>query len=295
MLKIETYTFAVISFLEQPGDAHHSLVPAIQGMYDGLPSFHLHQQLKFGQWIKDAVVKHPLRQTAKQAQWLAIVDTITEVGLEMSAIPQVVLAAVSARKEWTERVLLPENLPIDQEHKYIFIAKHGLTTLPLTAELEKETCAVCFQSFSEANVTQAAPCTHVLCSRCFPRWIKMAVRACRCPLCRASACLVCGNESSPCGFHTIAKEIAPPLSLPTILDRLLPDKAVEVLHDIKPLAYSELRKATRQDRTRLESFTRWMGRAVRMGDHAGRAVVEADYETVVERVRGEVLKAVGEA
>jgi hypothetical protein len=98
MLKIETFTFAVITFLEQPGTSHHSLVPVIQEMYDGLPSFHLYQQLKFGLWVKNGVVKHPLRRPQKQTQWLAVMDTITEVGVEMSAIPKIVLSAVSARK-----------------------------------------------------------------------------------------------------------------------------------------------------------------------------------------------------
>jgi hypothetical protein len=291
MIKIQSFTSSVIAFLEQPGTSHHSLVSIIQEIYNDLPSFH--EILKFGKWIKDAMLKHPLQRTAKQYQWLAIVNTITELGILEGTFSQIVLTGLAAIQEWHERVLSPSNLPIDQPNTYIFTHKHGITTppLPLHPTFDNTHCPICFLLFSSDTVVpQAAPCAHILCSKCFPRWIAKATKTCTCPLCRA--CLVCGNATYPCPWHTLREELelVPPTPLPTILDQVLVEKRGEVLHGIRPEKYFVLREATRRDRTTLKRLSRWMDIAVRQGDYAGRARVKVEYEGVAERVREEVVK-----
>jgi hypothetical protein len=296
MIKIQSFTQAVTAFLEQPNSPQQGLISAIWELYDGTPSFY--EQLAFGKCVKDAMLKHPLQRTAKQYQWLSVVAMITDIGIETKAVPQIVWGAISAREEWKERVLSPSNLPIDQDYFYIFTQKHGLTTplLPLSSALANDHCPICFLPFSEETgiVPQEAPCAHFFCARCIPKWIAKATKICTCPLCRA--CLVCGSDRVPCAWHTLWKpELAPPTPLPEILDQVLPEKTGVVLHGIQPNAYFVLRERTRKDRSWLEGLTKWMDRAVRMGDHPGKATIAADYEVIVERVRGEIVKALRES
>jgi hypothetical protein len=288
MVKIQSFTHAVTTLLEQTIAPQQGLVSAIRNLYDGLPSFS--EQLKFGLWIQNATLKHPLQRTAKQYQWLSVLDMITDIGTD-GAVERIVPGAMAALEEWKERVLLPDNLPIDQDENYIFKHKHGLTNVPISsnADIKKlDDCPVCTLPLTPLSFAKAAPCTHVLCKKCFLKWIAQSKETCTCPLCRA--CLICGNAEYPCKWHRLNRELAPPVPLPTILDACLPEKVGEVLHGIQPEKYFVLREATRQDRARLEILSYWLGEAILQGDDAARQRLAGDEALVAERVREQVVK-----
>jgi hypothetical protein len=65
MIKIQSFTQTVTTLLEQSSSPQQGLVSAIRDLYDGLPSFH--EQLAFGKWLKDAMLKHPHSETVSVA------------------------------------------------------------------------------------------------------------------------------------------------------------------------------------------------------------------------------------
>jgi hypothetical protein len=216
---------------------------------------------------------------------------ITDIGTD-GAVERIVPGAMAAVEEWKERVLLPENLPIDQDNNYIFQHKHGLTDVPIRPDAEAEDvddCSVCTLPLTPLSLAKSAPCTHILCKKCFLKWVAQSRKTCTCPLCRA--CLICGNAEYPCKWHRLNRELARPVPLPKILDASLPDKVGEVLHGIQPEKYFVLRENTRADRARLEILSYWRSEAILQGDDAVPERLVADYAVVAERVREQVVKA----
>jgi hypothetical protein len=215
---------------------------------------------------------------------------ITDIGTD-GTVERIVPGAMAAVEEWKERVLLPENLPIDQDNNYIFQHKHGLTDVPIRPDAEAEDvddCSVCTLPLTPLSLAKSAPCTHILCKKCFLKWIAQSRETCTCPLCRA--CLICGNVEYPCKLHRLNRELARPVPLPKILDASLPDKVGEVLHGIQPEKYFVLRENTRADRARLEILSYWRSEAILQGDDAVPERLVADYAVVAERVRSRLSR-----
>ena len=73
--RYQSFTSSIIDKLDVNDPAFIDLVNsgALQALYDGLPAFN--DQATFKDFVKDGTMKHPLRRTAKQHQWLHIVQS----------------------------------------------------------------------------------------------------------------------------------------------------------------------------------------------------------------------------
>lgn len=252
-------------------------------------------------WVKAAVLKHPLRRTGPQTQWLRIVELQTRGGLTAA---QILSASEAARLDWEDRAYSIENLVRDPDSLWFFQRRDGLKTVqmaevpPPTCTVndkgeeveENPACPVCAEEFDRtARAPKRAPCKHVLCAHCFVKWTPCSTAATgtyTCPLCRA--CIVCGEDG--CLYHVLEFERALPLSMKWVLDYVLPEERRGlVLHGLGVAQYWRLREATRKDRV----IARWIATQLGRGGMTEevRATLSRDAKEVMQRVRGKVQMA----
>ncbi|KAF2127959.1 hypothetical protein P153DRAFT_358111 [Dothidotthia symphoricarpi CBS 119687] len=253
---------------------------ALRNIYEGLPVFNARNEYsQFLGWVKDATLKHPFRRTAKQHQWLQIVQ-LQKDDNPMS-IASKILYAVAEIPNWQERAYDPENLVKDPEALYFLKQKNGIKTVATEAAGIDDNCTICTNTFNDTSYApQRAPCGHVLCSSCFKKWLLESKGLYTCPLCRA--CVICGEND--CKHHAVYQDQAPPVPLAYILDALLPEKAGVSLHGILPILYWELREETRHDRGTLAYIEAILGAHGHQLDDAWQALLARD----VEEVRGKI-------
>jgi hypothetical protein len=243
----QAFTCSVIDGIERkdPEVTHMIEAGTLRDICSCLPSF---QSTILKPWIKDAMLKHPFRRTAKQYHFLAIVQVQTRGDLRS---PQNI--AVGAKIELDgrkTRVYDPTSLVKDPDALYFFRSKNGIKEIDLSqnhANCTRE-CLICDNLFDEdMHLTQRAPCGHVVCSDCFGKWLKQCNATYACMMCRA--CVLCGNNYCP--HHDVHQDRATPHSVPQIVDLVLPNKVDQVLHGIKPKRYWVLQESTRRDRAML--------------------------------------------
>jgi len=287
----QLFTRSIIEGLERKDFEVESLIHdgSLHDIYSELPSF-APEVLK--PWVKDAMLMHPLRRTAKQYHFLVIVQ-IQGRG-ELKSPRDISVSAKIELDDWKSRAYNPENLDKDPDALYFFRNKNGIKDIDPSQEDANFTpeCVICDNLFDEdAHLTQQAPCGHVVCRACFGEWLKQCNGTYTCMLCRA--CAVCG--ANDCPHHDVHQERARPHPLSLILDLVIPDKAGEVLHGIKAERYWGLREATRADREVLA----WMEQILEVhhlwpGDPS-RVWWEKDAEEILSRVTEAVREAVTEA
>ncbi|KAF3049598.1 hypothetical protein E8E11_009431 [Didymella keratinophila] len=111
MQRFQVFTNRIIAALRQDDDTSEALMQhdRLQRIYNGLPCFY--EQATFHQWVKDATMKHPGRRTAKQYQWVRIVDQQEAAPTEY--IVQMVKQAVLSLKRWKVYALDVDMLAVD--------------------------------------------------------------------------------------------------------------------------------------------------------------------------------------
>ncbi|KAF1832591.1 hypothetical protein BDW02DRAFT_420978 [Decorospora gaudefroyi] len=261
----------------------------LQDIYTGFPSFH--DQDKFHVWVKDGVLKPPLRRTAKQFQFQGIVRLQKASKGTINTLMNIIFSAVVIATEWEERVCKPEDVVHDPSPLYFFTKNHAAKTISLGDGVEHEPdCPICTETFDPpVCIPQRALCGHVLCHGCFQKWLRQSSATYTCPLCRA--CIVCGIASCP--HHTIGDtDRAPPLPLPEILNQILPETSTEVLHGIVPRRYWELREVTRKDRGTLAWIEHVLAMHNPAQDDPVRVRLTKDSVEIVESITEEVKKVV---
>jgi hypothetical protein len=318
MQGFQTFTHSIIHALEAAEPATIALAESntLQDLYTDLPSFHIHQAQvgsnPFRDWVKTGTLKHPQRRTAKQHQYLHIVELQSQQNPHMSLV-DIISSATAAVEEWRERAYDAVNIVQDPAalHFFTYHSKNGLETLSLdeddndndtdsihtTTKVFKKTtvhptdeCPVCINPFdSTTHIPKKAPCAHVFCFPCITSWLYSSTGTYACSLCRA--CLICGRN--PCTHHDLPPpESVLPMPLPEILDAVLADRLGKVLHGFLPETYWVLRERTRKDRVVLASTRGYLG-AIEDGDPVGDLLERAEREAA-ERIRGEILEALGQ-
>jgi hypothetical protein len=249
----------------------------LQEFYSGFPAF---RYASFRLWVKDATMKHPHRRWPKQHQFLAVVHLLNNN--RPVAIHSVVLEAIGILNNFKERILAPGNLVKDPDALYFFRNKNGIKRANSGQDNEdNSTCPICTNDFDETQFSsQRAPCGHVLCKRCLDHWLLECKGTYTCPLCRA--CVVCSTND--CKHHVIHRDIARPIPMPKILDRVFPDKAGQVLHGIEPEQYWKARESTRGHRGLLAYVEQKLKPAIDAGDPVYARYVK-DAEDILELVK----------
>jgi hypothetical protein len=292
MRAFQICTNSIIDGLQSRNPEIMSLVTEgfLQELYIGLPEF---ESTSFRHWVKDATLTHPLRRTPKQYHFLTIVQLQTR-GEPLSIKAKILEAAVEL-EDWKTRVYAPESLVKDPDPLYYFRSKNGIREVDtaLTKEGEiAQNCLVCTNEFDKTlHMPMRAPCGHIMCKRCFEKWLRQSTGTYTCPLCRA--CVVCGGNE--CTYHDVHQDRALPVSMPKILDNILPDESGQVLHGLRPERYWALRERTRKDRALLQWIEDVLTanglreqdpvrvRLVKDADEVVARVADAVYEATTER------------
>lgn len=279
MWVLQTFTTSVIQALN---DKHPEVIAlatdgSLYTIYQDLPSFQ--EPAEFSAWVKDATLKHPLRRTAKQSQFLDLVLQQEKVlaakkqpltnSREFPFLPRIITHVVAALESWKTRALSPERLDRDYHELAFFYHMHKIQPAE-TAETE---CAVCTYTFdSTTHAPEAGPCGHILCKSCFRGWMDEINETFSCPLCRA--CLVCGLN--PCTYHAIKRDIASPCDLSASLNTMLvggEEGRIALLHS-HPQLYWDLRESTRALRVKVA----WVAMCLEGTSHGNLVIGALDYE-----------------
>jgi hypothetical protein len=203
----------------------------------------------FQYWLKDAMLKHPLRRCPCQQVTLALVRT-QDCG-EYRTVKSKVLAAVNDYIEWKEFAYDPEALVKDLSSTYFLRNKNGNKEVSIADSSDaqaNDACLICTDDFDDKlHLAQRARCGHIICRDCFDNWHLKCEGKFTCPLCRA--CVVCG--ANDCKHHDILADVVPPIPLPDVLDKLVLSARGQVLHGLEPNPYLCLREASRSDRVLL--------------------------------------------
>lgn len=231
---------------------------------------------EFRAWVKLAVLSHPFRQDAGQHLFVAIVQV--QARGEFDSLTSKVLAIAGECADMSERTLAPENLIEDPDDLYFFRHKNGIKDVgPSNVTNADGTCLVCTEAFDDTlHVAQKGPCGHIICRMCFQQWLLQCSKIYTCPLCRA--CVVCGANS--CANHGIRTERVRPVSLPSCLDRSLPEKIGKVLHGFDPRWYWSLREITRHNRVVLAYIASLLSNGFDAADPAAMAMI-AEREKIL--------------
>jgi hypothetical protein len=189
----------------------------------------------FQYWLKDAMLKHPLRRCPRQHVTLALVRA--QDCREYRTVKSKVLAAVNDYIEWKGLAYDPEALVKDPSSTYFLRNKNGnkeVSTSDSSNAQANDACLICTDGFDDKlHLAQRAPCGHIICRACFDNWLLKCEVKFTCPLCRA--CVVCG--ANDCKHHDIRQDIVPPVPLPDVLDKLTSSPRGQVLHGLEPNLY----------------------------------------------------------
>ncbi|KAH7086326.1 hypothetical protein FB567DRAFT_527691 [Paraphoma chrysanthemicola] len=286
----QTLTNSIIDGLRRKNTEVLSLATEglLHELYIGLPEFDYES---FKHWVRDATLKHPLRRTAKQYHFLAIVRLQT-CGEPSSTKAKVLEAAVEL-EDWKARVYASQSLLKDPDPLYFFRNKNGIREIDLALSKKGEIaqdCLICTNVFDKTvHTAMRAPCGHIICKRCFDKWLLQTTGKYTCPLCRA--CVVCGNNE--CTYHDVHQDRAPPVPIPDILDRVLPEHSGELLHGLAPEQYWTLRERTRTDR----GILRWIEDVLATNELSAQDPVRLrllkDAKEVVARVTNVIREVLG--
>jgi hypothetical protein len=199
--------------------------------------------------------------------------------------------ALVATKDFAKRVMDPGSLIKDPDALYFFRNKNGITEIESTPDSKDNgVCPVCTNNFNDSLAAQRAHCGHILCKPCLDHWLLECKRTYTCPLCRA--CVVCSTNN--CKHHIVYRDVAPPIPMPRILDRVAPHRAGQELHGICPVQYWTLRETTRGHRASLAWIERKLESAtVTQGDLVYERYVK-EAEQLMEMVTIAFEAAVGE-
>jgi hypothetical protein len=289
MSTFQAFTNSIIDALERNDVEVVSLIEEglLTSMYSNYPKF---EAATFRLWVKDAMLKHPFRRWPKQTLFLEIVSLFEDAQARNISPVNIKGMVLSAYASIDDRFLDPKKLVKDPDALYFFRNKNGIIGTESTRDSEdNKACPVCTDDFHKTfHPTQRAPCGHVICRRCFDHWLLECKRTYTCPLCRA--CVVCG--ANDCKHHTISRDVAPPISMPKLLNRVLPDAAGQELHGLLPIQYWTLREPTRGHRGLLASIEQKLESAtVTDGDAVYKSYVK-DAERIMEMFTAAVEIAV---
>jgi hypothetical protein len=283
MSTFQAFTNSIIAALEQRDPDVVRLIDEdlLDKFYWGYPVF---EYASFRKWVKDSMMKHPHRRLPKAHQFVTVVQLLSSD--TPPPIYTTILEAIGSTADFKERVLSPENLIKDPDALYFFRNKHGIEGTDANQDVEDDkTCPVCTNDFDETSCSsQQAPCGHVLCKGCFDHWLLECKGTYSCPLCRA--CVVCGEND--CKYHAIHRDVAPPITMPHVLDRVFPDGAGQVLHGIEPIKYRLLREVTRGHRGLLA----WIEQQLRSTAIVADDPVNVRYRKDAEDILGHIKNAV---
>jgi hypothetical protein len=286
MHTFQIFTDRIIAALRQNNETSRILMQdnKLQEIYDQLPCFHTEgEKTSFRKWIKDATLKHPQRRTAKQYQWLFIVDL--QEASPTGYIVLMVKRAAHCLSTWEERALAVDNLLMDDpdDREYFFRNKHAVQDAVGEQSDVGESCWICANDFDKhVHRPQQGPCGHVYCRECFEKTLTHALKPPKakytCAFCRS--CLVCGASS--CEDHVTYERARPfPLDVILIERHLLcnPDQnycaASEPLGGLSAKRYWFLRERSRELRIDL-AIQLYILRRATDSRHEARAKEEVD-------------------
>jgi hypothetical protein len=290
MQRFQMFTDRIIAALRRDDDTSRALMQhdQLQKIYDGLPCFH--EELDFHKWVKDATMKHPQRRTAKQYQWLFIVDL-----QEATPTGYIVLMAKRAMlslEMWEDRALNVDNLSVDPDDKgYFFRNNHAVKDAAKDRSAVGESCWICANDFdADIHRPQQGPCGHIYCHECFKNTLAHALKPVEakytCAFCRS--CLVCGVGS--CEDHIIAHEKAPPYPLSPDLHLLCKEYCVadEEPYGMSPKRYWTFREHSRALRSVLSVQVYMRDLAV---DPIHKARADEEVDQSIEKLREMAVQA----
>ncbi|KAF2853574.1 hypothetical protein T440DRAFT_310509 [Plenodomus tracheiphilus IPT5] len=218
MSTFQSFTTDVIRALRLKDPQVTEISAAINNIYEQLPSFF--EIDLFRDWVKAAMLGHPLRHTEKQHQWLHIVHRQAIVNDRYLSVSTIILVAVVAREDWQRRVLNPENLLADPDALYFFRREHNPRDVDSVTsnEGDEETqCWICMEPYGNGiHQPQQASCGHIHCKTCLKKWLEESKGRYTCPQCRA--CLVCNAHD--CRHHVVDCDVAPPIPIMEFLKEI---------------------------------------------------------------------------
>jgi len=245
MLTFQYFTNSVIDGLERNDPEVVSLIHDgyLTAAYSRVPNTNYYKSDYMRQWVKEAMLKHPLRRKEHPFYFLAIIRA--QNNSELRSVKSRLLAAHTEFEEWISRVFDPENLVKDPSGLWFLRNQNGIKDVDSSAVASEDPCFICTEKFDEdSHVAKQALCGHIICGGCFDKWLLECRGRYNCPMCRA--CVVCG--ANDCKHHDVQQEVAAPFPLPAILNVALPEAVSQSLHGLDPHIYFRLREETRQDR-----------------------------------------------
>lgn len=293
MEMFQAFTDRIIAALVRDDDTSFALVQdyQLQGIYNGLPCFRIEEDdTTWRTWVKDAILKHPERRTAKQDQWLFIVDM--QEATPTDDIVLMVRQAVHWLSMWEKRAFDVDNLCVDPDDQaYFFRNKHAVKDAVVEQRALGESCWICANDFdTDVHRAQQGPCGHVYCHECFRKALAHALQPLEvkytCAFCRS--CLVCGASS--CKDHILSHEKADPYPLQPSLHLLCGDRCVgdEKLYGMSPKRYWAFREQSRALRCTLHLQV-WHRDIAVNPNHRDRA--EEELKQSIEKLKKMAIQA----
>lgn len=224
-------------------------------IYNELPSFL--EVDRFCDWVKDASLKHPLRRTPKQHQWLYVVEQQQRQPSKTKiAIEKMIVRAADIPASWAKRAYTLENLLIDPSPRWFF---RNNPAIKVVEAGQDASCLICTNDFdSDLHLAQQAPCGHQQCRQCHQDSLKLVASTHKCAFCRA--CLVCGTND--CQHHIIPDlHKVQPFPLHELLKQthwlcIETCVAEEPLSGLTPKQFWALREGTRKARSNWQHLER---------------------------------------
>lgn len=245
ILAFQDFTNSVIDGLERKDPEIVNLIPDgyLTAIYSRVLNTNYHMPDYMCKWVKEAMLKLPLRHKEHPFYFLAIIRA--QSNSELKPVKSRLLAAHTEFEEWMPCVFDPENLVKDPSGLWFLRNQNGIKDVDSSAVASEDTCLICTEKFDEdSHVAKQAPCGHIICGGCFDKWLLEYGGTYRCPIYRA--CVVCG--ANDCKHHDVPRESVAPFPLSEFLKIALPEAVGRSLHGLEPRIYFRLREETRQDR-----------------------------------------------